>query len=280
MVIKRLTEKSVLSLAYCIIILGVCGSWLCLAKELEGDADLAQDLTNPLADLVTIPIQINYDENIGFEDEGTRITTTLQPVIPFDLGTDWLLITRTILPIISQDDIFPGYGSESGLSDLNTTLFLSPVAPDGKGFMWGAGPVFVFPTATEDLLGNEKWSAGPAAVFIAMGEQLTFGMLMNHVWSYAGADDRADVNNSFIQPFIAYVTESAWTISLQSETSYNWETEEWAVPVNVGFSKLVWLGNLPVNLQAGMGYWLDSPDSGAEGWRFRLQANFVLPRFF
>jgi hypothetical protein len=105
-------------------------------------------------------------------------------------------------------------------------------------------------------------------------------MLANHIWSYAGNGSRQDVSNTFLQPFVAYTWPNAWTVSLQSETSYNWKAENWSVPVNVGASKLVKLGNLPVSLQGGIGYWAQSPDAGPEGFRFRLQATFVLPKLF
>jgi hypothetical protein len=136
----------------------------------------------------------------------------------------------------------------------------------------------VLPTATDSLLGGKKWGAGPTAVGVALRGRWTVGMLANHVWSFAGDDDRPDINNTFVQPFTAYTWPSAWTASLQSETSYNWESEQWSVPVNAAVSKLAMFGKLPVSLQAGVGYWLESPDNGPEGFRFRLQANFVLPR--
>jgi hypothetical protein len=106
----------------------------------------------------------------------------------------------------------------------------------------------------------------------------TIGMLGNHIWSFAGDSDRQDNSNTFVQPFVAYTWPNAWTASIQSETTYNWEAEKWSIPVNVAVSKLVRLGKLPVSLQAGVGYWIEAPDAGPEGFRLRLQANFVLPK--
>ena len=242
------------------------------------DADLAQELSNPLADLMTIPIQANYDHDIGATDDGWKWQTNVQPVVPFQLGEDWNLITRTIVPVISQDDIYPGEGSQFGLGDINMTLFASPREPTASGVIWSVGPVLLFPTATDDLLGAEKWGAGPAAVALTVRGPWTMGVLANHLWSFAGESDRQDISNTFVQPFVAYTWPSAWTASVQSETNYNWETRQWAVPVNLSLSKLVFLGKLPVSLQAGAGYWLDSPDNGPEGYRLRLQANLVLPK--
>ena len=244
----------------------------------DGDqSDLAQDLTNPVADLLTIPIQMNYDQGIGPADDGWKLQTNIQPVLPFNVNDDWNLITRTIMPVIWQDEIVPGAGSQFGLGDINLSLFFSPKKPT-NGVIWGVGPVLYLSTATDELLGAEKWGAGPTAIALTMHGRWTMGALANHVWSFAGSNDRDVLDNTFVQPFVAYTTPSAWTYSVQSETSYNWDTRKWSVPVNVAVAKLVMMGKLPVSLQAGVGRWLTSPDFGPDGWRFRLQANFVLPK--
>ena len=244
------------------------------------DSELAQELTNPLADLISIPIQMNYDQDIGLRDDGWKLQTNIQPVIPFNLNEDWNLISRTILPVISQDDIFPGAGSQFGLGDINLSLFFSPSKPTSSGLIWGIGPVLLLPTATDSLLGAKKWGAGPTIVALTMRGPWTMGLLANHVWSYAGDSDRQDISNTFVQPFAAYTWPSAWTVSLQSESTYNWKIEKWSVPINGAVSKLVRWGKLPVSLQAGVGYWAESPETGPEGFRFRLQATFVLPKLF
>ena len=246
----------------------------------SGDAELAQELSNPLADLMTIPIQMNYDRDIGPRDDGWKLQTNIQPVIPFNLNADWNLISRTIVPVIYQDDIFPGAGSQFGLGDINLSLFFSPRKATSGGVIWGVGPVLLLPTATDALLGAKKWGAGPAAVALTMRGPWTMGLLANHLWSYAGDSDRQDISSTFAQPFVAYTWPSAWTVSVQSESTYNWKTEKWSVPVNAAVSKLVRWGRLPVSLQAGVGYWAESPETGPEGFRFRLQANFVLPKLF
>jgi len=248
------------------------------SATLSGDAELAQELSNPVADLMTIPFQMNYDRGIGPLDDGWKLQTNIQPVIPFSINDNWNLITRTIMPVIYQDDIYPGSGSDFGLGDINMSLFFSPKKPTSSGLIWGFGPVLLLPTATDNLLGAKKWGAGPALVALTMRGQWTIGLLANHIWSFAGDSDRPDISSTFVQPFAAYTWPSAWTVSVQSETTYNWKTEKWSVPVNVAISKLVRLGKLPVSLQAGVGYWAESPEAGPEGFRFRLQANFVLPK--
>lgn len=244
----------------------------------NSDSDLAQELTNPLADLMTIPVQVNYDTDIGPSNTGSKYTTNVQPVIPFDISEDWNVISRTIIPLISQEDIFANAGSQSGIGDINLSLFFSPKSPTSDGVIWGVGPVFLLPTASDELLGTEKWSTGLGGVALAFDGGFTYGALGNHIWSVAGDKDRANVNLTFLQPFGAYTWPNAWTISVQSETTYNWESKQWGVPVNAAVSKLVFLGKLPVSFQAGVGYWAESTDVGPEGVRYRFQANVVLPK--
>lgn len=248
------------------------------AQDQGADAGLAQELTNPLADLITLPVQINLDRDIGPADRGTKTVTNVQPVVPFAVSEEWNLISRTIVPIVYQDDVFPGQGSQFGLGDINLSLFFSPKAPTAGGVIWGVGPVFLLPTATDSLLGGRKWGAGPAGVALTTRGRWTLGVLANHVWSFAGDDARQDISNTFAQPFVAYTWPSAWTVSVQSESSYNWKSGQWSIPLNVSLSKLVRFGRLPVSLALGVGQWLESPVNGAEGIRFRLQANVVLPK--
>jgi hypothetical protein len=242
----------------------------------DSDSNLAQELTNPVADLITVPVQMSIDPKVGLSGNGRKIQTNIQPVIPVDFSENWNLITRTIIPVINQKDIFSGSGSQSGLGDISMSLFVAP-KESGK-WVWGAGPIVLMPSATNDLLGGKKWGAGPSAILLRMQDRWTYGGLTNHVWSFAGDSERSDLSNTFVQPFVAYTTPGAWTVSLQSETTYNWEAEQWGVPVNLAVAKLVYFGKLPVSLQAGAGYWLTAADSAAEGWRFRLQANVVFPK--
>ena len=141
-------------------------------------------------------------------------SSAVKPVVPITLNSNWNLISRTILPLVSQDDIFPGAGDQFGLGDILQNFFFSPAKPTANGLIWGAGPVFLLHTATDDLLGNEKRGIGPTIVLLKQKGQLTYGLLANHIWSVAGGDSRADVNNTFLQPFVSYTTPTAWTYSL------------------------------------------------------------------
>ncbi len=159
----------------------------------ETEVKLAKQLQNPIAALISFPLQFNYDQNIGVDDEGERLTLNIQPVIPFDFSRDWNIISRTILPVIWQDDIAPGAGSQTGVGDIVQSAFFSPKAPTAGGWICGAGPVFLFPSGSDDLLTTEKWGLGPTAVAVKQQGPWTLGGLANHIWSYAGDDDRADM---------------------------------------------------------------------------------------
>lgn len=241
------------------------------------DADLAKQLSNPVASLISVPFQFNYDRGYG-PDDGYRATLNIQPVVPISLNDDWNLISRTILPLITQNDIAGQSGTQSGLGDTTQSLFFSPKAPGAGGIIWGAGPAILLPTATDDLLGSGKWGAGPTAVLLKQSGPWTYGVLANHIWSFAGDDDRSDVNSTFLQPFLSYTTPTAWTFTLNTESTYDWTHDDWSVPINFTVGKLVKFGKQPVSFTAGARYWAQTPESGPEGWGFRGVVTLLFPK--
>jgi len=262
-----------------LVIFYMTGNALAEEGQAEPDAaELAKKLANPVSSLISMPLQLNFDDNIGPLDQGSRVTLNIQPVIPITLNEDWNLISRTILPVISQKDIFPGSGSQSGLGDTIQSLFFSPAEPTASGWIWGAGPAFLLPTASDDLLGTGKWGAGPTAVALKQQGPWTYGVLVNHIRSFAGDGDRNDVNSTFLQPFAGYTTAEGWSFDLQTESTYNWEGEQWNFPLVFLVSKVTSIGSQLVQVQAGTRYYVDSFDAGPEGWGFRLGVTLLYPR--
>ena len=263
--------KSRLSL---IVILIATSPSLAEAQNDSSAEELAKKLANPIASLISVPFQLNYEQNIGSLDDGDRTTLNIQPVAPFSLNDDWNVISRTILPIVSQSDIAPGLGSQSGIGDIVQSVFFSPKAATSGGWIWGAGPVFLIPTGSDTYLTADKWAAGPTAVALKQQGPWTYGALANHLWSFAGDDARQDLSNTFLQPFMSYTTPQGISYTLQTESTYDWKQSQWTVPVFVGAAKVMRIGNQMVQIGAGLRYHFESAASGPDGLGFRL--NFVL----
>ena len=242
-------------------------------------AELAKKLANPIASLISVPLQYNYDENYGVDDEGSVSRLNVQPVIPMSLNDHWNLISRIIVPIVDQNDLPAKGQGETGLGDVTASLFFSPKAPTSRGWLWGAGPVALLPTASEDSLGGEQWGVGPTAVVLKQMGPWTVGGLFNHVWSVEGEDDRADVSATFLQPFASYIVKKTkTTFSLNTESTYDWEAEAWSVPINLSVAQLLKIGPQILQVSVGARYWAESPEGGPEDWGFRAGLTFLFPK--
>jgi hypothetical protein len=187
-----------------------------------------------------------------------------------------MVISRTILPIIDQHDVTQHGKSQTGLGDMQQSLFFSPKAPGPGGIIWGIGPVLSIPTATEKELGSEQFGIGPTAIALKQHGGWTYGVLANHVFSVAGDEGRTDVSNTFIQPFLAYTTKKAFTATLNSESTYDWMQHEWTVPVNLQFSQVVKLGGQLMSIGVGGRYYVESPAQGPD-WGARLTVTLLFP---
>lgn len=241
-------------------------------------AELAKKLANPVASLVSVPLQYNSDKYGGANDGASVDRLVVLPVVPVSLNQDWNLITRTIVPLIDQQGFQNPALNQSGLGDTTLSLFLSPKAPTAGGWIWGAGPILLLPTASKDALGADKWGVGPTGVMLKQSGPWTVGMLAGHLWSVAGNDSRADLSSTTLQPFVSYTTATHTTFGAYTESAYDWKSKQWQVPLIVQAGQLLKLGPQIVQLSAAARYWADSPDNGPQGWGLRLQLTFLFPK--
>lgn len=241
-----------------------------------GSADeLALKLANPVASLISVPLQNNVDFGIG-PAETYRYTLNVQPVIPFSVGENLNLITRTIMPIVSAGSPAPGVEGATGFGDIVQSFFFSPKKPVG-GMIIGVGPALMYATATDDLLGTGKWAAGPTAVILKQRGALTVGGLVNHLKAYAGDEDRGDVNATFINPFVSYVTKAKTTYGISPELTYDWVSEQWIAPINLTVSQLLIVGKKPISVGGGVRFYAEGPSGGPE-WGLRFVVTLLFPK--
>ncbi|HET9793764.1 MAG TPA: transporter [Thermoanaerobaculia bacterium] len=248
------------------------------AAASSNGAELAKKLSNPIANLISAPVQMNFDYGFAGGD-GFKFVANVQPVIPISISRDWNVISRTILPLTYQSHVVDD-GRQGGLGDTLQSLFFSPKEPTSGGIVWGVGPALLFPTATDESLGGKKWAAGPTFVVLTQKSGWTVGMLANQLWSYAGDSDRAEINALFVQPFVARTTKTLTTFTLNTESTYNWKAakDRWSVPLNFTVAQLMRFGKQPVQLAGGLRYWAASPENGASGWGYRVVVTLLFPK--
>lgn len=253
---------------------------------LADDADYGRDLRaasqNPVADLISLPIQNNVNFGVGPRDR-TGWVTNIQPVIPFNLTEDVNLITRTILPVVGRPSFAPGDGGEVGLGDLNPSLFLSPKDPipfAGGQLIWGAGASFLLPTATDSTLGTGKVAIGPSAVGLVLRPPWVVGALASTVWSVAGPSGRDDVALTVVQPFVNYNLDRGWFLTTSPIITANWEADgdRWTVPVGGGVGRVFAIGRQPVNMSLQAFGNVVSPDDIGPDWSIRFSLTLLFPR--
>jgi hypothetical protein len=238
--------------------------------------ELAKKLSNPVAALISVPFQNNMDLGIG-QYNGSKNTLNFQPVIPISLSPKLNLVTRYIIPLISQNDITGESTHENGLADAVISAWFSP-AEAKNGLVWGIGPVFLLPIATDDLLGTKKWGVGPTALVLKQFSGWTVGALANQIWSVAGDADRNNVNQMFLQPFLSYNWKSGAGLGINSEITQNWISSTTSIFINPIITAVTKLGLQIVSLGIGPRIQVAAPDGSKSDFGVRAVVTFVFPK--
>ncbi len=253
---------------------------------------LAKQVVNPISWLISVPFQANEDFGYGPSHNGYKFTLNIQPIIPISISKDWNLILRTIVPVVSQHDLFyvenlpkfapinPQNRSQDGLSDTLQSFFFSPKIAGPFGLIWGIGPALLYPTATHPFLGTGTLSIGPTIVVLKQTGPWTAGALMNQLWSVLIEEDRKSVNQMFLQPFIAYTTNTHTNFILSSESTGNWNANsingKWTVALIFQVGQILKVGKQAINLQIGGKFYADSPRYGPD-WGVRFTLTLLYP---
>ena len=248
--------------------------------------EIAKASQNPLTAMYSLPIQNNTYFNVG-PDNKTKNIANFQPVLPFDLNDDWTVVTRTIIPITSSpvgSNSAGNYERVFGLGDTTFTAFFTPKTTGESGWIWGVGPSFYLPTATDTDLGTKKWGAGLSGVALKMDGKFVYGALLAQMWSFAGSgqDEGIEkVNGMTIQPFINYNMDDGWFLTSVPIITANWEADSdhrWTVPLGMGVGRAMKLGKIPMTAQLHGYYNVVTPDNYGEDWQMRIQVQLLFPR--
>jgi hypothetical protein len=270
------TKKNLTLLIFCLMTLAIAAP---LKAAEQSPEELAKAAQNPIANMISLPFQNNTNFNVG-PTNSTQNVLNIQPVLPVRLNSDWNVITRTIMPLISQPDFGTGEGNQFGLGDIQFSAFFSP-AKAGE-FMWAVGPIVQLPTHTDDRLGSRQWGLGPTAVGLRIDGPWLYGALVNNVWSLGGDDEGPNqkYNNFLTQLFVNYNFGKTGTYLVTSPIiTANWRTGDWVVPVGGGVGQVFKIfGKQPVNMSLQAYYNVVNPDEIGPEWQTRLQMVFLFPK--
>ena len=248
------------------------------AERGQDVGDLAKAAQNPIADMISLPFQNNFNFRVGPHEQLQNLLN-IQPVVPISLNQDWNVITRWITPVISQPPLTITGDREFGLGDINPSFFFSPKQPT-HGIIWGIGPTFVFPSGTDKTLTQGKYSIGPTFVAVVDKGPWLVGVLINNVWSFTGKSNRPDVNQMLVQPFVNYNFPGGWYLTSSPIITANWEAghgDRWTVPIGGGFGRVFKIDKQPINMQLAAYYNVATPTGGAD-WQLRAELTFLFPK--
>ncbi|WP_315127507.1 hypothetical protein [Comamonas antarctica] len=263
-----------------ILPIAACALACVAALPARADEELQKKLANPVADMISVPIQLTSTLKTGPQERPQHVVN-FQPVYPVRISENWRLINRVIVPVVSSPALTPTQDRVNGLGDITYEGFFSPVKPAG-GAIWGVGPMLQMRTATDERLGSGRWAAGPSALVLAQPGKWSVGALVTQLWSFAGDESRAKVNQMQIQPIVSYRLSPVHTVGYLGTITANWEesrsSQRWTVPLGMTYSTLVKPAKgAPINFVVGAGYNVVRPDN-AGTWFVRAQATFIFDK--
>ena len=242
----------------------------------EGLAKLNRELDNPLAKYWSLVFQENYSISQGHLVDGNISSNTMffQPALPIPFGNNKVFTARPVFPIITQPDFLAdasGGKKVTGFGDIQMAAIFGP--GNAKGWIWGTGVTFVFPTASNSNLGKGKYQAGPTVMLFHLGEKWNKGVFLQHWWSYAGDENRADVSITDLQ-YVIRKNFGTWSLGMGPTIRVDWSKErEDAVtfPIGIGYTRTIRMGNMPVKIRFEPQYTILRPENYGNVWNFRIQ---------
>ena len=278
-----------------LLLVGLTQTSLMAEKSME---ELSKEISNPLAQIWNLSFQNNYTTIKGDAVDGSEhINTTLfQPVLPIPLDDKWMFFARPVITYIDaptgvaidvsnpNNPVAHGSNKHGDLGD--TILPVGVGIVRKKGFSWGAGATFIFPTSQHDLVASHQYQAGPTALALWANDDWTIGAHAQHWWGVkkeGGYDDKEYANHTDVQYFVIYNLPHAWQLRASPHITYNWNAShknKLTLPLAFGVGKMVKIGPMPVMLMAEYQKSIVSPDRAGNDSTIMLQANFIIKNPF
>ncbi len=244
-------------------------------EERQEEIELLKELDNPFSNLIRINMRNDWDFGIG-QANAMRYTATLNPAIPFSLNDRWSLIVRTQVPAVYAEAPRSDTRSKVGLGDINQAFYFSPNKTMAR-WIWGAGPGFRFPSASEHGLGGEKWAAGPSLAVLQQRNGWTYGVLVNHLWSFAGHDSTPEVNATSVTPFVSHITRRTTSFQVSAGSVYDWRLKQQTLPVEISTTQVLKIGKQDVSFSLGGRYYIEKATGGPD-WGMDFTVSLLFPK--